>query len=252
MMRLKQKPKQKGEAMNKEEDVLAEILNLCESDPEAGLEFIERVIRERPEASSDPFGKFAKAIAYGSKGLFQLARSKPAIDFTGFDEKELKDHLGITSVHLDYLEKGLQEIKEMEEIRPEALKLFGEQAELKVDAMALVLERCRPGRVQEILGKTKLAYFGPNRVKVMPSIKSDIEESGGFKKICWKTFFSLPTVARSALILGYGRDSKGRQYVHCMLFEKTFDVLGPNDTLSKCKSILALYLFDDGTFAYTL
>jgi hypothetical protein len=234
------------------EDILADILNLCEFDPDAGLEFIESIIRERPTAKSDPFEKFAKAIAYGSKGLFQLARSKPDIDFTGFDEKELKDYLGITDVNLDYLEKGLQEIKEMEEIRPEALRLFGEQAELKVDAMALVLERCRPGRVQEILGKTKLAYFGPNRVKVMPSIKSDIEESRVFKKICWKTFFSLPTVARSALILDYGQDSKGRQYVHCMLFEKIFDVLGPNDTLSKCKSILALYLFDDGTFAYTL
>lgn len=51
-------------------EVLAEILNLCERDPDAGLEFIERVIRERPSARSDPFGKFAKAIAYGSKGLF--------------------------------------------------------------------------------------------------------------------------------------------------------------------------------------
>ena len=69
--------------MNKEMgDILAEILNLCESDPDVGLKFIEQVIKEKPEAASDPFSKFAKAIAYGSKGLFQLARSKLGVDFT--------------------------------------------------------------------------------------------------------------------------------------------------------------------------
>lgn len=61
----------------RKEEILAKTLNLCESDPDAGLEFIEQTIKTRPGAESDPFGKFAKAIAYGSEGLFQLARSKP-------------------------------------------------------------------------------------------------------------------------------------------------------------------------------
>lgn len=128
-------------------------------------------------------------------------------------------------------------------MRPGALKLFGEQAELKVDAIAFVLERCRPGKVQEILGKTKLAYFGRNRVKIMPSVEG-IEDSQFFKKILWKTFFSLPNNSQICLILNYGQDSKGRHYVYCMLFEKTFDNLGPDDTLRKCKIITELYLFE--------
>jgi hypothetical protein len=33
-----------------------------------------------------------------------------------------------------------------------------------VDEMAVVLERCRPGRVQQILGRTKLKYFGIDRI----------------------------------------------------------------------------------------
>lgn len=91
----------------KKEEVLAKIINLCDTDPDAGLEFIEQTIKENPESESEPFGKFAKAMAYGSKGIFQLARSKPEINFVGLDGEELKDDLGITDTHLDYLEKGL-------------------------------------------------------------------------------------------------------------------------------------------------
>jgi len=112
------------------------------------VEFIERTIRERPEAECDPFGKFAKAMAYGSKGLFQLARSKPEIDFNDFGEEELRGDLGVTEMQLDYLERGSQEIREMEEIHPGALKIFGMEedrmGELKVDAMAMVLKDADP------------------------------------------------------------------------------------------------------------
>lgn len=98
------------------DESVAMILNLCEDDPDAGLYFIEQAIRNKPELEFNPFGKFAKAIAYGSKGLFQLLRSKSGIDWTAFDGEELRDNLGITDAHLDYLEKGLREIKRMKEM----------------------------------------------------------------------------------------------------------------------------------------
>jgi hypothetical protein len=144
----------------KDEDIIAGILNLCESDPDTGLKVIESSVIKNPELDSNPITKFARALAYGSKGLFQLSRSKPEINFTPFNKKELRNILGITDTHLDFLEKGLQEIKKMEDIHPGALKLFGTEddriGELKVDGMAMVLERCRPSKVQQILGQTKI------------------------------------------------------------------------------------------------
>jgi hypothetical protein len=140
------------------------ILNLCEIDPDAGLELIEQTIKNKPELEPNPFVKFAKAIAYGSKGLFNLVRSKPGINWATSEEEELRGELGVTDAHLDYLELALQEIREMEKIDPKALKVFVTEDELgraKVDAIATVLERCRPGRVQELLGKTKLSISLP-------------------------------------------------------------------------------------------
>jgi len=244
----------------KKEDILAEILNLCETDPDAGLELIEKTIREKPESASDPFGKFAKAMAYGSKGLFKLARSKPGIDFTSFDEEELREDLGVTDTHLDYLEKALQEIKEMEEIHPGALKMFGtaedRAGELKVDAMSIVLERCRPGRVQQILGKTKLLYFGPRRVVYPCDLNSDFsewrlsaEDFGVFGDIS----FMFPSIVRTALVMGHGKDSRERKYIECMLCKRTRDNPAPGETIGEMFEFKgSIYLFEDGTFDRTL
>lgn len=246
-------------AQNKEA-ILAQILNLCEYDPDAGLEFIERTVAGNPEAGSDPFGRFAKAMAYGSKGLFQLARSKPQVDFTGFDKEGLRDELGVTDTHLDYLEEGLQEIKAMEEIRPGALKLFGTEedkmGELKVDTMAMVLERCRPGRVQAILRRTKLRYFGPRRVLYLSDLNRDSaewrlsrEDFGVFTDV----FFSHPSIVRSAIVMGQGTDSEGRKYLDCMLCERTREDPAPGDTVAEMLLFKAhKYLFDDGSSGYDL
>jgi hypothetical protein len=229
----------------KKEDIIAEILKLCETDPDAGLELIEKRIRKKPESASDPFGKFAKAMAYGSKGLFKLARSKPGIDFTDFDEEELRENLGVTDTQLDYLEKGLQEIKEMEEIHPGALKMFGtaedRAGELKVDAMSIVLERCRPGRVQQLLGKTKLTYFGPERVFK----HNDCEITRGEFQLFRDIFFSCSGIAKSALFRLDGRDIVGRRYVTVVLYKEVsaFDRFGENSPVAGF-----ICLYNDGAF----
>jgi len=228
--------------MNEREgEILAEILNLCERNPDAGLEFIENVIRKNPEATSDPFIKFAKAISYGSKGLFQLLRNKPSLDITGLNDAELRDILGVTDDHLDFLEKGLQEIREMDKIDQNALKIFGRQAELKVDAMAMVLERCRPGRVHEILGKTKLKYLGPERVFRHNECEVNREEFNVFIDI----FFTCNVTPRSALFRRDGIDSKGRRYVTVVLYRKRkiFDQLGEQSPIAGF-----VYLYIDGTY----
>lgn len=202
------------------EEVLARILNLCESDPDAGLALIDRAVEMNPESESNPFAKFARAMAYGSKGLFQLWRTSPDIDFTTYNEAEMRDDFGITDTHLDYLEKGLEQIREMEEIYPGALQLFGTEedrkGESRVDAMALVLERCRPGRVQQLLGKTKLEYFGPERVFKLENCEISDEEFGFFRNV----FFTCGPIARSAVLRVDGTDSGGRRYVSVVLYRE--------------------------------
>jgi serine/threonine protein phosphatase PrpC len=225
------------------EEQLVQILNLCESDPDAGLRLIADTIASSPDAALDPFGKFATAIAYGSKGLFQLARRNPELDGTRLSEEQLRYLLGITDAHLAYLETGLQAINEMQVLEPNALTLFGEQASLKVDAMATVLERCRPGRTHAILGWTKLFWFGPDRIwdsfrtwppsKMLPFLNSRVTAS---------------SIIKGAVIMNGGKDAKGREYLHCMLLWK----LPAGDETFGDAMIGGIYIFDDGTFGPSL
>ena len=226
-----------------EEDVserMNVILNLCEMDPDAGLELIEQTIKNKPELELNPFVMFAKAIAYGSKGLFNLVRSKPRIDWTTSDEEELRGKLGVTDAHLDYLELALQEIREIEKSDPKALKVFATENELgkaKVDAIATVLERCRPGRVQELLGKTKLFYFGPSRIFVHNDCKITKEEFVVFRDI----FFTPRKLAKSAILITAGLDDEKRRYVIVALYE------GTNPFASEFAGSICLY--NDGTWS---
>jgi hypothetical protein len=229
-----------------EEDIaegMSEILNLCENDPDVGLELIEQAIKTDPEQELNPFTRFAKAIAYGSKGLFKLLRNKPRMDWTTFNEEELRENLGITDAYLDYLELALREIREMEKINPEAFKIFVTDYELgraKMDAIATVLERCRPGRVQELLGKTKLFYFGPSRTFIHNDCKITKEEFFVFRDI----FFTPRKIARSAILVTDGVDDKGRRYVIVGLYE------GTDPLTSELADGICLY--DDGTWSTLL
>lgn len=227
-------------------DVMASIVNLCEIDPDAGLELIDETISDKPELSSDPFVKFAKAIAFGSKGLFQVMRDNPQIKILDLTGTELKLNLGITDIHLDYLVKALQNIKEMEQIYPGALKLFGteqdRQGERKVDVIASALERCRPGSVQEILGKTKLVYFGRERIGVRSSCHFSQQEWDIFCDI----FFTSERIAKSADLALDGKMKDGRRYIVVML-NTSLDFHARPSAEFPVAGFVCLY--SDGTFS---
>jgi hypothetical protein len=165
------------------------------------------------------------------------------MDWSTFNEEELRENLGITDAHLDYLELALREIREMEKINPEAFKVFVTDNELgkaKVDAIATLLERCRPGRVQELLGKTKLIYFGPSRTFIHNDCKITKEEFFVFRDI----FFTPRKIAKSAILGINGVDDKGRRYVIVVLCEVT------NPFTSEIADGICLY--DDGTWSTLL
>jgi hypothetical protein len=229
-----------------EEEMFAKIWNLCESDPDEGLEFIKKAISEKPVLESYAFLKSCKARAYQIKGV-QPLRDKPWVKVGIAGPEELR--LYINDENLNYLELALSEISQVEDLDPEVVgSLYWAEGDTQVDTMACILERCRPGRVQQILGKTKLLYFNVGRIKTVPSEEElPPEKRRPFLDIP----FSFPSIIKSVLVLEVGRDAKGREYIHYMLFGKLFDDFEPGETCGDAE-IGTIYLFNDGTFAHTL
>jgi len=236
---------------------IAYILNFCEFvDPDLGLKKIDS--SEDLEFKSNPLTKFARALAYGSKGVLYQLHQRPEINIAAMGESELREELGLNSEQLDYLELALQEIREIERDHPGFMKSIDPMwVESKIDHMAISLERCRPGRVQQLLGKTKLLYFGHKRIMRYPEetvMENRVEDLPPEERTFFlKTFFSFRCIVRSALPTQYGEDPRGRKYIHCMLFERTPDDPVPSDTVAEAfKLVGSIYLFDDGTFSETL
>ena len=251
----------KSEAMEKivkSEDTLeqlANLVNFCMFDPDAGLELIETVISEEPKFESNLFLKFVKATAYRSKAFqtWQTRVSISHIDHLGLEELVKEIRLHITDEELNYLERALSEIRQIEDVDPEFLGKIGTEedriGENELEMIANILERDRPGRVQEILGKTKLSYFGVDRVKVLPTIE---QLPPGELRPFTDIFFSLDSIVKSAVLVLLDRDARGRKYIMCMLYKKLFDELGPDETFEDAQLGGTIYLFDDGTFANTV
>jgi len=202
-------------------------------------------------------------MAYGSKGLLQALRElqltdKQLDEVAAWEAWEFREKLTITDKQLDYLETALREIREVEAIDPGFVRKVGTAeeplGEARVDLIATALERLRPGRVQEILGKTKLLYFGADRIKVLPHdmfgrpIQSAPEDLSPFMGV----FFSFDSIAKSALVTHKDTDDKGCKFIWVELFGKTFGEFGADETFGDARPSMNLYdvkLFDDGTFA---
>lgn len=228
-----------------ENEAFEHVLRLCESDPDAGLDFIKKAVSDEPVLESYVFLKFCKARAYQMKGV-QPLRERPWVKVGVAEPEELR--LYINDENLNHLELALAESKQIEDIDPSALEGFGEQWEEQVDAMGCILERCRPGRVQQILGKTKLNYFGVKRIKPVPHVTDEEKLPPEELKPFLQVFFNFPSVVKSALVVEYGRDARSRKYILCWLFAKMFDDFETGETFGDAR-VGEIYLFDDGISA---
>ena len=251
-------PKTEKENDDKTSALLAKVLNLCESDPDAGLELIEVSTKGKPEAESNPVWKWAKAMAYGGKGLLQALRElrlsdEELAEVSTWGGGEFRERLRLTDEHLDYLEVALREVREIEIVEPRFVAMIGTEeervGEAKVDLIAIALERCRPGKVQKLMGTTKLLYFGSEhrRMGVRPGLDLTSKDDA----ILWNTRFSAPLVVKAAIAMDRGVDGKGRSFVTCLLYQKCLDEWGPDETLATASSAGILYLFDDGSWHHS-
>jgi len=249
------------------EEKLVGFGTLCQSDPDAGLamsrwisperspdvpfkpdEVAEQMLVLGPDhVAFEPLLYIGRFLAYAEKGLAQRLRQNPMRGLLSADAGEVRDHLGLTEEDLGFLEAALREMRQLEYISRPLAWQENDFLEKKVDVVAKVLDKLRPGRTQEILGKTKLFYFqGSDRLKVLP----DIDQKSARPLL--GVFFSTEKIARSAVVAMQGHDSQGRAYLYCMLFQGSFDDLGPDDALGAAGDAGHLYLFDDGTFSTEL
>ena len=246
------------------DDNMARLLNLCEKDPDKALEFIEsrsNVLESTKDLYLVHFIKFCEALAYGSKGFLKFWHEN--MDNQNFKDKDMKyfrNEVGLNEEKIKYLEIAMQKVKEILDYDTEFLKDFGPEkekiggvlvdysmGEAKIDIIASVLERCKPGKVQEILGMTKLMYFGIDRIRFIKSIDEKSLNFGLFENI----FFSAPSIVKSALIMGVQPYKSGHNYLECTLFKKTVELLGPEETLETLEPLNGVvWLYPDRTYSY--
>jgi len=229
------------------------LLNLCESNPNDGIGFIESLISENPELSTDLFLKFSKAMAYKAKVFQPLKNTDIVENISDMNLNDLVKRIQpiLAKDDIKYLELALTEIRRILDVNPEFINMIGTdddpKGETEVKVICYLLESCKPGAVQEILSQTQLSYFGQDRIRVMPNISS-LEP--GILHPFLEVNFSVDSIARSAVLADYGTDIEGRNYLMCSLYQRLIDDLNEGETFKDAIHVGTVYLFDDNTFAY--
>lgn len=140
--------------MGNDDDTLTKMGILSQEDPDRCLATISSIFERDESLRSNPIFRFYRSIAYMQKAV-NLSQSR---------DNQWDD------VSLDFLEQSLTELRVASDLEAEGPDLTKGKMGEKIDAAATVLENFRPGRVQELLGKTKLKYFG-DRVMISQQAK---------------------------------------------------------------------------------
>jgi len=238
----------------------ANTMILCDNNKvDEALDHLRSVVQEDPILGKHPWVIYARAFAYGAKGgvVPKLREGNERfVDALLYgDESDFKRQFHFTEKQLDDLEKAIQEIRELNETFPQFFDVIRTEEEekrgqrpylfYKTEAIAKALEMFRPGRVQQILGKTRLSYIPMNRIKMLVSGKGvqSLDEEGALS-IFQHTDFTCDRIVRSVGVIEAGRDRKSRRYVTLMLFDNV-EQFDENGELISPVGFVVLY--DDDT-----
>jgi hypothetical protein len=217
-----------------------DLIRTAESDPDFALALTNAMIKENPDMNSDAYVRLARFLAFKFKGV-QTMREVRFCEIDVAEEDELRQY--VNNDQLNWLELALHEFADIQKIDTEGQ--FKEALSANVDAVALIVERCRPGRVHAILGWTKLWYFGLSRTKPMTYVKE------GFNREKVKLFlrvpFSFHRVFKSALAYDFGHDTAEREYISFMLLANLFSDWGPDDKVGD-HSVGSVNIYGDGSY----
>lgn len=228
-------------------EMFQNILQLCETDPDTGLKFIDKLFTDHPELNTFPFLIICRIRAYQVKGVSPI-KERPGVNAISEPEELL---LYINDENLNAMESALLEIRRANEIDTSILNDLGKEWDDQFIALSSILNRCRPGRVQQISGKTKIQFFSTKQVQVIPHVSDESVIPSDELKEYVQIPFEFPSIIKSLLIFEKGTDPKMKKYIHLWAFDKLFGGFGDDETYGEAR-LGSVYLFNDGTSSYTL
>jgi hypothetical protein len=144
------------------EDTLQEILRGSQEEPEKVLAFVEGLSLELRNKAVIGFARFMalRVLALGDfLGTNELSTAAGDELLGRMDQKSMR-----------YAVLALEQVSELERLHPGYIESLVEDgvrfAEEAVDDVCTLVERLLPGKIQELLGWTKLTYFGVDRLAV--------------------------------------------------------------------------------------
>jgi hypothetical protein len=208
-----------GDVSDEEADAALEELRVaCETDPERGLALIDGYSK-----TDSPAWNILRVVAYrrilvGSEADARSGRYGNTLDEVARGLSPHKLEGGIKALHL---------IAEIEREEPNYF-CDGEVKECILDAVCHLMERARPGIVQQTLGWTKLDYFGAERVSgINEKVPGGKELRRVFDEVQDRVLavrFKADTIVRSALAMRASGPGPGLgRGIGFMLFERLPD-----------------------------
>jgi hypothetical protein len=115
-----------------------------------------------------------------------------------------------------------------------------------IDAIGPVLESHRPGKVQQLLGKTKLRYLVEREaVSINTSCADDLIPSNEELKLYGNIFFSFPQIIKSAFVFYRSYDEKLKRNYLCVPLFETESVWNQSGKVNDIAGTIRIY--EDGT-----
>jgi tetratricopeptide (TPR) repeat protein len=147
---------------------------------------------------------------------------------------------------LDLLEKSLIDLKAADDfkVKSGSKRKIDAVLEERIDATATMLEKNRPGKSIEILGKTKLKYLA-GRVFISSSLDPSLVPSDEAKNIFYNIFFSPPQIIRSAAIMSKILGEGNNHRIDVALFED----ISPKNAFGEASHLVDIVsLYESGNY----
>lgn len=226
-----------------EDGSVEQLLDTCQRDPHQGLAWIDAM---SPELRSRRTISFARFVALTTLALEEVTG---AVNLAGVEPYALRRLM--TKESIKYVVQALQQVSEIERLHPGYIASLGTPgdrfAESSMDDICIVVDRLIPGTVQEMLGWTKIFYFGIDRIGFVPGVKDQIPHS--LLTTLLKTRFAIPEICRSAVAIACGTERTRLRYVDFYLCRLLYSEA---PTLRDAEILGILRLLEDSSFTFTL
>lgn len=176
-----------------DDDPVDELLRLSDSDPVEALDWISRLTGSN--LPHEPVILFARFNALRHLATDRLVNAGLTSPGSGTSEEVVRL---FDADEVSFAEHALRTVAELEAIQPSYFS-SRDFLEEKVDIVASALERVKPGASQGLMGWSKVAYFGFDRIRFLPGTTETVPNHvlAGLLK----TRFRVPEPVRQAIVL---------------------------------------------------